>query len=290
MDLKLNHAEHSYYEPLSFSPFACETMREHIVPDSCADIARIVETTGQVYVSSREVGGDGRMCVNGSIDVSVLYIPEKGDGPCSLHFQLPFQCCTEIRWGEENAFLEVCGELQHMDTRLLNPRKVLTRANVMLYPSGCRHMLFSICTQAQEDDTIQTLCEQRETRVVAAIREKEFSFLEELPLSPGHSGADEIISSRVDVRGTDCKLIGSKLVVKGVIAVTILYRGHDGGIEQTRHELPFSQILDGSGLEEEWESEGVYRVLSAECRIGEENGGNDRHILTLTLLLQARVT
>lgn len=289
MELNLKREKHNYYEPLAFAPFACETMREHIVPDSCADIARIVETTGQVYVTNREISGDGRLNISGSIDISVLYIPEKGDGPCSLHFQLPFQCCTEIHWGEENEFLDVCGELQNVDARLLNPRKILIRANVMLCPSGCRHMMLSVCTEAQGDDSIQTLCDQRETRVIAAIREKEFSFLEELPLSPGRGGADELISSRVEIRGTDCKLIGSKLVVKGVIAATVLYRERDGGLEQTHHELPFSQILDGNGLEEEWESESLYRLLSAECRIGEENGGDDRHILTLTLLLRARV-
>ena len=37
-------------------------------------------------------------------------------------------------------------------------------------------------------------------------------------------GAEEILSTRVDVRGTDSKLIGSKLVVKGFLSVSVLYR------------------------------------------------------------------
>ena len=95
MELKLKKAGHDYYEPLAFTPFSCETMRESIVPDSCADIARIVETTGMVYLTGREMTGDGRFCASGAVDVSVLYIPEKGDGPCALHFQIPFQCYGE---------------------------------------------------------------------------------------------------------------------------------------------------------------------------------------------------
>ena len=38
MELKLQKADHEYYETLRFAPFPCETMRENIVPDSCGDI------------------------------------------------------------------------------------------------------------------------------------------------------------------------------------------------------------------------------------------------------------
>lgn len=290
MELKLKKAGYDYFEPITFAPFSCEAMREHIVPDSCADIARIVETTGQVRVTGREVSADGRFCASGVIDISVLYIPEKGEGPCALPFQLPFQSYGEGHWDAADEFLMIRGELQSVDTRLLNPRKVLTRVNLMLYPTGCRRMSLSVCTDVQEDDKIQLLREQRQTRVIAAVREKEFPFVEELPLSPGRGGVAEVITHRVDVRGTDCKQIGSKLVLKGIIGATVLYREEGGRLEQLKQELPFSQILDGSGLEEEWESESAFQLLNAVCSVGSESGAEDRHILTLTLQLNARVT
>lgn len=71
---------------------------------------------------------------------------------------------------------------------------------------------------------MQLLQERRQTRVAAGVREKEFTFTEELPLSPGRGGAEEILSTRIDIRGTDSKLIGSKLVVKGLISASVLYR------------------------------------------------------------------
>lgn len=291
MELKLKKAGHDYYEPLAFTPFSCETMRESIVPDSCADIARIVETTGMVYLTGREMTGDGRFCASGAVDVSVLYIPEKGDGPCALHFQIPFQCYGESQWEETCEFLDIRGELRSVDARMLNPRKVLARADLLLWPMGCRRREMSVCTQTEEGESgIELLREQKETRVIAAIREKEFTYVEELPLSPGRGGAEEIISTRMDVRGTDSKLIGSKLVVKGIVAASVLYRESGGRLALLQQELPFSQILEGSGLEESWESETAYRLLSAECRMGGEAGDDDAHVMTLTLLLRARAT
>ena len=293
MELKFKKTGHDYYEPLRFSPFSCETMRESIVPDSCADIARIVETTGLVCLTSRELTGDGRFSAGGTVEVSVLYIPEQADrssreeSPCALHFQIPFQC-----YGEglpECEFPDIRGELRSIDTRALNPRKVLTRANLTLYPAGCRHTGLSVCTDIDgEGEGVQLLGQKRETRVVAGVREKEFSFSEELPLSPGRGGAEEILSTRLDIRGTDSKLIGSKLVVKGLSSAAILYRETGGRLAMLQQDLPFSQILEGSGFDEDCESEADYRLLSVECRQGSEGG--DAYVVTVNLTLSARVT
>ena len=292
MELKLQKASHEYYETLRFAPFFCETMRENIVPDSCGDIARIVDTTGTVCLTGRELTGDGRFCASGSVEASVLYIPEKEEGVRSLHFQIPFQCYGEGQGDASCEDLDIRGELHSIDTRVLNPRKVLTRANLTLYPAGCRHVSLSVCTGTEEEsgEGIQLLREQKQTRVTAGVREKEFTFTEELPLSPGRGGAEEILSTRVDVRGTDSKLIGSKLVVKGFIAVSVLYRENGGRLSLLQQELPFSQILEGNGFEEECESEAAYRLLSAECRPGTEGAPDDAYTLTLSVSLRTRVT
>jgi len=292
MELKFKKASHDYYEPLRLMPFSCETMRENIVPDSCGDIARIVDTTGIVCLTNRELTGDGRFCASGTVDVSVLYIPEREEGPRALHFQIPFQCYGEGQGHTDCEFLDIRGELHSIDTRVLNPRKVLTRASLTLYPSGCRHASLSVCTEMsdEEDESVQLLRKTRETRVAAGVREKEFTFTEELPLSPGRGGAEDILSTRLDIRSTDSKLIGNKLVVKGLISAAILYREGGGRLALLQQDLPFSQIVEGGGFDEDSESEATYRILSAECQVGSENGPDDAYVLTLTLLLRARVT
>ena len=292
MELKLQKAQHEYYEKLRFAPFPCETMRENIVPDSCGDIARIVDTTGVVCLTGRELTGDGRFCASGSVEASVLYIPEKEEGLRSLHFQIPFQCYGEGQGDSSCENLDIRGELRSIDTRVLNPRKVLTRANLVLYPTLCRPVSLSVCTGLAGEDggSIQLLREQKQTRVTAGVREKEFTFTEELPLSPGRGGAEEILSTRVDVRGADSKLIGSKLVVKGFLSVSALYRETGGRLGILQQELPFSQILEGNGFDEDCESEAAYRLVSLDCRVGSESAPDDACTLTLSVSLCTRVT
>ncbi len=175
---------------------------------------------------------------------------------------------------------------------MLNPRKVLTRANLVLYPTLCRHVSLSVCTGVAEDagEGVQLLREEKQTRVSAGVREKEFSFSEELPLSPGRGGAEEILSTRVDVRGTDSKLIGSKLVVKGFLSVSVLYRESGGRLGTLQQELPFSQILEGGGFDEDCESEAAYRLISLDCHVGSESAPDDACTMTLSVSLCTRVT
>lgn len=246
---------------------------------------------GAVYLTGRELTGDGRCSASGSVDVAVLYIPEKGEGPRVLRFQLPFQCYGDSLGTGECDFLDIRGELRGIDTRALNPRKVLTRANIDLYPSGCRRVRLELCDGAEEEqEDLQLLREERTCRVVAAVREREFTFVEELPVSAGRAGGEEAVQLRCDVRSNDVKLIGSKLVVKGLISASLLYREEGGRLALLQQDLPFSQILDGAGLEEDWDSEAAFRLLSAECRLGSESAPDDAHVFTVTLLLRTRVT
>lgn len=288
MDINLKKAGHDYYRAVLFTPMAFETTRESIVPDSCPDIARIVETTAQVCVTGRELTGDGRLSFSGSVEVSVLYIPEKGEGVRSLRFPVPFQCFGDGRDEGEWAYPAARVHLQSIDTRLLNPRKVLTRAELTVQPVCCRKTEVSVCTGGEED--LQLLRREEESRVVAAVREKEFGFSEELPLSPGRGGVGEILSSRVRLQESDCKIIGTKLVVKGLADVAVLYREQSGAVQLLRQELPFSQVMEAGGAEESWEPEVEFQLCSALLRPGSDASPDDPHLLTLDLGICARVT
>lgn len=290
MELQLNKVGHDFYERVDLPAVACETMRENIVPDSCADIARIVDTTGVVCLTSRDMMADGRFSASGTVDVAVLYIPEKGGGPCVLRYQIPFQYSGEGQESELEHF-DVCAVLQSVDTRVLNPRKVLTRVNLALHPSGCRKRRLDLCSGAgQEESGLQLLRRKCETKVIAAVREKEFNFVEELPLAAGREGAAEILSTRLKIRCGDSKIIGNKIVVKGMISAHVLYREESGGINLLQQELPFSQIMEGGGMEESWECRGEGQLLGLDCSIGSEGSRDDSHILTLAVQMRTRAT
>ena len=76
MELQLKTEQFTYYEATEEAPVSLETTQEAIVPDSCADVERIVDTTGVVLVHSKDVGPDGRLEISGVIKATVLFLPE----------------------------------------------------------------------------------------------------------------------------------------------------------------------------------------------------------------------
>ena len=96
MELELKKACFDAYEAAGELTLTQEETAETIVPDYCPDIARIIETTGKVFLHSREMR-DGRAEISGTVRVTVLYTPEGEGGIRTLEFAMPFTVETDGR-------------------------------------------------------------------------------------------------------------------------------------------------------------------------------------------------
>ena len=96
MELELKKACFDAYEAAGELTLTQEETAETIVPDYCPDIARIIETTGKVFLHSREMR-DGRAEISGPVRVTVLYTPEGEGGIRTLEFAMPFTVETDGR-------------------------------------------------------------------------------------------------------------------------------------------------------------------------------------------------
>ena len=79
MELELKQAAFDCYETSADAAITQEESAEHIVPYYCPDIARIIDSTGSVYVHSRELR-DGKAEITGAVHVTVLYFPDGESG------------------------------------------------------------------------------------------------------------------------------------------------------------------------------------------------------------------
>ena len=61
---------------------------ETVVPDTMPDVERILFTEGTASIRSKEVL-DGAVNITGSVNATVLYVPEGGEGTSSLEATIP---------------------------------------------------------------------------------------------------------------------------------------------------------------------------------------------------------
>lgn len=268
MELELKKSCLDAYEAAGSMNLTQEETAETIVPDYCPDIARIVKTEGRVYLHSRELR-DGRAELSGTVRINVLYTPDGEKGLRTLDFAIPFTSESERGSFPQCTNLMANTEIAALETRMLNPRKVFTRCKLLTRLTGFQKTQLSFCTDVETDES---LCvEKRRTQQHAVllndITEKDFGFTDEITLSAGREGAAELLSSRIRPMVTDAKVVGNKLIFKGMFYLSLLYRTAEGKCLSSDAELPFSQIMETAEAAEDAACEVRMQLTGADLQI-----------------------
>ena len=285
MELELKKAGLDAYETGGEVMVTQEETAETIVPDYCPDIARIIETDGTVCLHSREIR-DGKAELTGTVRVTVLYTPEGEGGIRTLEFAVPFRAETDNRALQGCRYILAETETEFLETRMLNPRKIFTRCKLISRVTGYRKGALELCVDAEAGEELQVEKRQetQQAAVLTQISEKDFTFTDELMLSPGRDGAAELLNGRVNWSVSESRVVGNKLIFKGVFSVCVLYRTEEGGCRAATGELPFSQIMEADGASETAEASLQLHITGADFRLGEDSDGRS---VAVTLYLHA---
>ena len=94
MELELKFAELACCEPVGDLVTTQEESMETAIPEYCPDIARIVDTVGQLRLREKHPAGQ-QLTMGGSVVLTVLYTSEESAGLRSLSMEVPFSCQVE---------------------------------------------------------------------------------------------------------------------------------------------------------------------------------------------------
>ncbi|MCC8182132.1 MAG: hypothetical protein LIO45_04020 [Clostridiales bacterium] len=233
-----------------------EETLEMIVPDACPDIVQVVDTWGFCCLNRREVTDSGAL-LTGRVRVTILYIPEGDGGLQKLEAELPFQHLSECAQADGSFRLLARAWVASAETRVLNPRKVLIRADLREEVQLYRFQTLRVRNALDAADTLglQTKTQPYLTTLVTQTAEKAFAMEEELDLTASRSASGVLLRVRPEADCREARLIGSKLVLKGVVQLQTLWMG-ERGLASGSFELPFSQMMDAAGVGE-----------GAQCRV-----------------------
>ena len=288
MELECKTTHLNCYDTVLDTTLYQEETLESIVPDACPDILRIVDTEAVVCLKSKEAQ-EGRIEVAGTARCAVLYVPDGAEGLRRMTISIPFTCSAEHAGLGSSCRLMAVPRVQAADARSLNPRKVLTRVSLAVEVQVFAPRTASFCdgVECESAAGIQQLCETQSACLVIAVEEKPFTFSDDLNLSGSKPTIEELLKSRVDLRCSESKIIGNKLIFKGEAELQLLYREPSGAICPASFELPFSQIMEVSGVEED--ADCTLQVLLTGCDCSLDGGEGHTVAVSLAMLAQAVV-
>ena len=288
MELELERIPLDGFTTVLDTAIAQEETLESIVPDACPDLLAICDTEGVVCLQKKEAA-DGRVELAGTIHAMLLCQPEGGEGLRQLLVELPFTCMAE--GGEITAGCRVAAQprLRGADARLVNPRKVLVRADLVVELQVFAPVNQWACQGVLEPEQagIEQRSEGCETWVTVCVQEKPFTFSDELTLPGSRPEGEELLKWRAALECGEAKVIGSKLIFKGSARLQVLYRGTDGSLNTGEFELPISQLMEVGGAGEEAVCQVSLMLTDLDCTL--DRGDGRTLTLTMGLLAQAVV-
>ena len=230
--------------------------------------------TTQVVIENEEmmklikpINKESTISVTGTVRVTVLYTPENESGVRALEFAMPFSAQGEGLAGCAHVVVET--EIELLESRMLNPRKIFTRCKLVTHLAGCRKVCLTISSDAETDPAllVEKRCCGQTVSLLRQVAEKDLTFSETMSLSLGREGAAELLHCRANGIVTETKAIGNKLIFKGVFLVSALYRTIGGQLASASAELPFSQIMETDSTEENTQVSMRLRITGTDIQI-----------------------
>lgn len=266
MELELKHQVLEGYRPVYRAMLGQEETLESIVPDSFPDMARIVSATGTACLKEKEAGA-GTVRLTGGISVTILYIPETEEQVRSLRVMIPFQCVKDCPHISENTLVQATVSVASSDARILNPRKLLVRSSVRCAISAYEKEKRELtCDAVCQDNCMEKQFSQHSCYLISEIVEKPFLFSDVLRQAAAKPVMEELLLHRAELGTLDGKVIGKKLVCKGEILLSVLYRSGIS-VVPARFELPYSQIIELTNEGEEDVPELALVLKNVDCRL-----------------------
>lgn len=242
MKIELKNREKSAYKKLCCTQSAKELKEDIVVPDTLEDILRILSCTHQCRIRSKNVEQDC-VLVGGELDVTVLYIPETGDGIQTISTVIPFELRLDAPGADSTSVSIIDTSVLNIDVKTVNPRKVSVSADICITQS-CHKYLDMAWAEAPDTSTEKLFIKPGEVdyQGIVLATEKMLSLEEDLQL-PDNIQNGEFISACSSITVDSSEVIGSKLIVKGRAEIEALYIVSSAP-ETAAFSIGFSQLFE----------------------------------------------
>ena len=246
-------------EELLFSGAAEIVSEETFQIKNGREVKKILKCYSKTAVSSKYIS-DNTVTVEGTVSVWVIYLDEKGclaGDEHSTFFSKSIGAGCDLTEGK----ISVSVTDEKVSAKAMGGASVgiCARANIEITVEreNNKEIICDINTK-----NIETLCGRAECTMPMAFGEKNLVVEEEISLGHSQPAAKCILRKDAEAIIEETKIMGSKVMVKGMIKIYVLYHTVEGKRPGCFEEsIPFSQLIDIQGLGENCKCDGTVKIL-----------------------------
>jgi len=247
-DMEINFENRSIntYREIYHQTKRIQESTESVVPDTDDDIGRIASVQSTVTLKSKDITGRG-VLVSGEASASLLYITEDQQTVSFVRLSKAFSIEYEIADISADTIAQIKLSVLNAETRIINPRKVSITFELAGELSCFRRETLGAETLLPESEcqSLHAKYEELEPMFINAAGEKTFAVSEQFSFPAGKPAPARIVSQQVDFNVAECQLIGSKIIAKGSVDISLCYLSEEVNYPiKADFSTPFSQIMD----------------------------------------------
>jgi len=249
-----------------------DTVAEQLVdidftlPDYCPDIEKILKCTLTPKIFSRNLSG-GQLQIDGVAVVKILYCNSGKKHIRCCEQTVPFSQSFSVKSALEQFIVLTNTKSEYINCRALSPRRLVIHGAFSLYAKVQEKNGVSLCS-INEEVPLETSDETIKCARMCAFCQDQFTISEEISVT-NKPKIEVLLRDSVKAEITQVKSIPDKLIIKGEINLKLLYLSdlESGMLDQIDYLLPFNQILDSSGVDEDVINDLTLNVLSYDIRL-----------------------
>ena len=265
--MELNQDNRAFCTPYTVLDTVAEQLADVdlTLPDYCPNIEKILKCTLIPKLQSKSLSG-GQLQLDGVCIVNVMYVESEKKTIRCCEQSVDFSQSFSVRDAGENYIVLTKTKSEYINCRALSPRRLVMHGAFSLYAKVISSRKTELFTPDGED--LQTYREQIRLADLKSNCQEQFTVSEEISAAD-KPAIESILYSKVKAGITDAKAAGGKLMLNGEISVRLFYLTdiETGETAKLDYILPFTQIIDCEGIDENTENIFNCEVMTFDIRL-----------------------
>ena len=217
------------------------------LPEYYPDIDRILKCTAIPFVVSKGTNG-ANITVEGTVKITVIYVDDQNELN-SYEYSYPFQKNFETENAQNIYCITANAKTEYLNCRAVSERKVDIHGALLISLTVSEKTAMEIISDLDIPD-IESKRESIEATSPVGCFNKYLSVEEDIEIGSTQKEINCIIRYSATPYVSDCKLMQNKTMVKGELAVNMLYCNNDGELLTLKENLPFSALVETDAVTE----------------------------------------
>lgn len=223
---------------------------DYLLPDYCHGIFKVLKCKITPKIMSYQLSAN-KLVVDGMAYIKVIYVSEENNCIRSFEQKMPFTKSVDVMGEVEHPNIMLNSKCDYVNCRVVNSKRLDIRGAISINACVTDQKSIDVLTDANGSG-VHLKKQSVNIPNKKLYGQRQFVVKEDVDISVVNC-IENIIYSETKSITTECKIIANKVICKGEVIVHTLYSSEtDAEPEVMEHIIPVSQIVDVTGIDEQY--------------------------------------